>query len=65
MWAAQDEECVGYPVPASPPGAAGGSQDTATLCQLSLWFANLEMTHEELEISNMDVLLDVLLVDGS
>lgn len=65
MWAAQDAEFVGDPFPASPPGAAGGSQDTATLCQLSLWFANLEMTHEEQEISNMDVLLDILLVDGS
>lgn len=34
-------------------GAAGGSQDRAIPCQLSLWFANLEMTHEELEISSM------------
>lgn len=53
MWALQDAEFVGEPFPASPPGAAGGSQDRAMLCQLSLWLVNLEMTDEQLGISNM------------
>lgn len=53
MWAPQDAEFVGDPFPASPPGAAGGSQDRAIFCQLSLWFANLEMAREEPEVSNM------------